>query len=155
MRYGRLAVLDRDLHLPGFGRFLLGQRHDQDSVLIVGPDLFGIDSVRKREAADEFAVAAFQPVPALNLLVFFELAVTAQRQRVVFHADVDVFDFYVGDIGLEKDGILGLENVHRGCPWPARTGFSHQPGYGVLEKAKSLEWIVGESGAHGIQIPFC
>src|SRR6185437_16544269 len=79
----RIAILDRDFHLPWFGSFFYRQRNRQDAVFIIGLYFIGFNCRRNGEAANKFAVAALNPVIALHVLFFFELALTANRQGLV------------------------------------------------------------------------
>ena len=123
--------------------FLLGKADRQDAVPVVGGDLIGFDGGRQGEAANKFAVAAFDPVITLDRFVLFELAEALQGQGVVFDADIDVFGFDIREVGLEGEVFLGLKDVDGGRPGAARAGLAHEASDGVLEEAEALEWICG------------
>ncbi len=114
------ASLNRHFHLAGFGGLFLRQRDGQDAILIIGLNFLGVHRRRNGKAADEFAVAAFDAVVALDVLVLFEFALAAQGQGLVFDADVDVFDFDVGQVGLQGQGVFGFEDIDGGRPGPVR-----------------------------------
>ena len=108
-------------------RFLfLGDAQRQHAVLVVGLDRFRIHGVRQREAAGEGAIRALHTKVVLLIHVFLELALAANGQDVVLHADVQILGIDFRQIGFHHQFMLGFVNVHGGSPG-TEAGFLARP----------------------------
>src|SRR6185312_4942855 len=150
------CLLNGDLDLTGFGGLLLGEGDGQDAVFVLRRYLIVLDRWGDGEGADEVAIAALDTVIAFGAFVLFKLARALEGEGVVFDADVDFFGFDVREVGTERQGIFGFEDVDGGGPRTAAAGFIHQPGDGIFEEAEVLEGVKGDCGsAHGfVLVPF-
>src|ERR1017187_6667479 len=126
--------LDFDLDLPRLGGFLLGQRHGEHAILEVRRDVLRIEGIGHREAAYETAVAALDAVIAFFGVFLAELALARNGQRLVLHANVNVLQIDVRQIGFQHQFVLGLVDVHGRRPRTVGARLIHHAGEGVLEE---------------------
>ena len=88
------------LDLLRFGLGALLELDAQYTCIIARLHGLGVHGVRHFERAEEAAVTALDAVEVLFLLFLFELALTADGQRAVFDADVEVVFFMPGTSSL-------------------------------------------------------
>jgi hypothetical protein len=74
-------------------------------------------------------------VITLDAVVFLELALTAQSERLILDANVDIFSLDVRQVRFELQCFFRLEYVDRRRPWAVRPRFAHQPSDGILKEA--------------------
>src|SRR6266852_5008442 len=128
---------DIDLNLLRLGFLALWNAQGQHSIVIVGLDRFRIHGVGQREAAAE------RPIGTLHaqVLVFghlgLELALAANGQDVVLHANVEILGIDLGEIGLHDQLVLGLVNIDRRRP-SGEAGILASALESVIEQATDL-----------------
>src|SRR5690349_12507407 len=88
-----LRATDVDLDLLRLGFRLLGQIDLQDSLVVARRDVLGVHGLGQSEGAGEAAILTLHAAIVLFFLFLLDLALAGDGQRVVFHADVDVFLF--------------------------------------------------------------
>src|SRR5208282_5721715 len=110
------TIRDADLHLLGLRLGALRQFHRQHTVLVFGLDGFTVHAVRQTEAAAERAVGAFDAKVIILLHLFLELPLAANREHIVFDANVEVLLVDIWQIGLQHQFVLGLVNIDRRRP---------------------------------------
>src|SRR5690242_16250440 len=86
-QFSHLAYLD--LFWFCFLRF--GQCHLENSILVSGSDLTGIDAGRQRDAPAEGTDVALSPLSRFTVVIVLAFALAADRQRPVMQRNVDVF----------------------------------------------------------------
>src|SRR5437762_12318673 len=104
-------AFDFDFHLSRLGSLLLGQGDGENAVLEFRSYLFRVDGGRHGETASERAVAALNPMIALYRVILLEFALALEGEGLVFHADFDVLELDVGEIGFENQLVLGFIDV--------------------------------------------
>jgi len=82
------------------------------------------------------AVVALDAVIALGGVALFERALAGDGERLVFHADVDVLQFDIRQIGFQNQFVFGLVNIDRRRPGAVGLGFGKHAGEGVFEQAQ-------------------
>ena len=97
-----------------------------------------------RERAAEAPVGALDAVVVALLLLGLEATLAAQRQHAVLDVDVDVVRLHPGQLGAQDDGVLFLEDVHRGAE--AEAVLTPHAVHVVLEPAQLREGV--PSGQH-------
>src|SRR5216684_298371 len=113
---GRRRSPDVDLDLLRLGFLFLRDAQRQHAVLIVGLDRFRIHGVRQREAAGEGTIGALHAQVVLFVHFLLEFALAANRQNVVFHADVQILGIDFRQIGLDHQLMLSFVDVYRRRP---------------------------------------
>ena len=88
----------------------------------------------------------WNPLPAS---CFWNLRLTGEGQGLVFHADVDVVLFNLGEVGFEDEFVLGLVDIDGRGPGPVGLGFIEHAGEGVFEDAEIGQGIEMAKG-HGV-----
>src|SRR3954447_10117530 len=100
----RLALLGlRDLHL-------------EHTLVEGGLDGVGVHALRERQRAAEATERALHAIPPALTRLVLRLALAADRKRVVADLDVHVALAQTGQIRLEQEVIVGLDEVHRRHP---------------------------------------
>src|SRR6266481_9563135 len=84
----------------------------QDPIAILGPNALGADCVRKREAPRERTIGAFNSEAIVLVDVLLELSLSANCQRIVFDAYVNVLLFEIRQVGLYHQFVFGFVYVH-------------------------------------------
>src|SRR5580698_4880466 len=157
LRFDRLAAADRNLNLLRLGFGALLEFDLQNTGVVAGLHVLRIDRVGNCEGAIEAAVTAIDAVEVLFLLLFFELALAADSQRVVFDAYVEVFLLHARHFELEDDFVFILINVHRGSEGGSRqcVSFALTTGevledrvHTVLQSEYVAKWVP-TSDSHG------
>src|SRR5208282_4653177 len=153
---GLLPVAYRDLDLLRLCLLQFGQLHRQHAVLVLGLHRIQLHRVRQGEGAAEGAVVALHAESILFLEILLVLALAAQSERVVLDADVDVFLQHVRQLRLQNQLMLGLEDVHSGCPGcqrggdaqAAEDGLFKEAGKLVLKLDQCVHWVPTGDGVH-------
>src|SRR5262249_37884362 len=135
-------VLHFYLDLPRLGSVLLRQGYGQNAVLKAGVDFFSVEGVRDSEAAGKVAVTALHPVITLRIVAAIELALPGDRQGLVLHSYIQVFEFHFRDIGLQYEFVIGLVYIDCGRPGTIGLGLGEETAERVLEVTKTGERIV-------------
>src|SRR5579863_103426 len=113
MIFGLLAVSrDVDLDLLGLGLFALGHAHGQCPVAILGANAFGLYGIRQREAPHERTIGAFYSKIVVFVDFLLEFPLSADRQRIVLDANINVLLLKIGQIGLYDQLALGFVYIH-------------------------------------------
>src|SRR5207302_5154423 len=133
--YGRSADIDFDLLRLGF--LTLGNAQRQNTVLILGLDRVSIHGIRKREAASERAIRALDAQVVLFVHLLLELALTANGEDVVLHANVQILGIDIGEIRLHYEFVLAFVDVDGRRP-RAEVGILARTIKGLLEQAIDL-----------------
>src|SRR5579862_6039739 len=110
-RLCRQRFAHADFNLLWLGFWLLLQLQLEHSCIVAGADVLGVHSGRQSEGAIEAAIAAFDAMEVLFLLLFLELALALDGERVVFHAYIKIFFFDARNFELENDLFGVLINI--------------------------------------------
>src|SRR5918993_5412486 len=94
----RTPLSNLNVNLTWLGFFAHRQLHRQHAVLVLGADAAAVDRRRQRERPHEAAIGALDAVEVLLLDLVIQLALAANRERVVLDGDVDVFTLHVGQL---------------------------------------------------------
>src|SRR5690606_2773896 len=100
-------------------RLRLRQMDLEDAVAAFRRDLVDVDILRQREASRELAVERFAPMLPLVVGRLLDAPLAAQRQHAVLDADIDVFLLDLGQIGLDRVLVVGLDDIRRRTPLQA------------------------------------
>src|SRR5215210_1113623 len=106
-RRALLADLDRDA--ARLARLGLGDADLEHALVERGGDRLWVDAIRQRERAAEAAVRPLDAVEALPALLVLGLALARDGQDVALDVDRDVALAEAGQIGLEREVVLGLD----------------------------------------------
>src|SRR5918999_1697098 len=101
-----------DLHPARLALLGLRDRHLEDAAVEVSRDPVGVHPVRQGQRAAEAAERALDPVPAALARLVLGLALAGDGERAVLHLDRDVALVEAGQVGLQDEGVLGLDQVH-------------------------------------------
>src|SRR5829696_2218596 len=115
----RLAVSarrGRDFDPAGLALLRLRDPHLEDAVREGRLDPVGVDAVGQGQRTVEAAERALDAVPAALVLLVLRLALARDRERAVLHLDVHVSVGEAGEVGLQDEVVLGLDEVHRRDP---------------------------------------
>src|SRR5439155_23974226 len=113
VRCGLLAVRrDADLYLLRLRLLTLRHMQAQDPIAILGSNALGADCVRQGEAPRERTIGAFNSEVIVLVDVLLELAFSADGQRIVFDAYVNVLLFEIRQVGLYHQFVLGFLYIH-------------------------------------------
>src|SRR4051794_21297729 len=85
-----------------------------------------VHSVRERQRAAEATERALYPVPALLALLVLRLPLARDGERSVLNLDVDVTLAETGQVRLQDEVVLGLDEVDRRHPPPGLVGLSEE-----------------------------
>src|SRR5580704_1341070 len=88
----------------------------QDPIAIVGPNVFGADSIRQGKAPNERTICAFNSEVIVFVDVILELSFSTDGQCVVFNADVNVLVLKIRQVGLYDQFIFGFVDVYGWSP---------------------------------------
>src|SRR5712664_3244338 len=105
-----------DLDLLGLGFLTLRDSQRQHAVLVIRLDRLGVHGVRQREAAGERTIGTLDTQVVVLVHVFRELALPADRQDVVLHADVQILGINVREIGLHHQFMLRIAYFDSSAP---------------------------------------
>src|SRR5690606_16100452 len=112
----RARSMNLDLDRARLLRLRLRQMDLEHAVAAFRRDLVDIDIVRQREASRELAVERFAPMLPLVVGRLLDAPLAAQRQHAVLDADIDVFLLDLGQIGLDRVLVVGLDDIRRRTP---------------------------------------
>src|SRR6202040_1989481 len=102
--------------------------------LVVGLDAVRIDGVGQREAAAERAVRTLYTQGVVLVQLLLELALPANGEDVVLHANVEILWIDIGEIRLDHQFVRGLVDVN-----------SRRPGGQVGRLPGALESVVEQA----------
>src|SRR6266404_4901812 len=88
--------------------FPLRNRQRQHPVLILGLDRLAVHGVCQREGPAERAIRTLHPQIVVLIHLLLKLPLTANRQDVVLHTNVQLLRFDVRKIGLDHQFVLSL-----------------------------------------------
>jgi hypothetical protein len=106
--------LNRDF--PGLPGFHLRHCNSQDSILVLGLDLIGLDLGRKRDYPLEETVVSLYAVEVLLGVRDFVLPLAADYQEITLDANLDVVLIKPGQLDARPDLAVEFLEVHPGTP---------------------------------------
>src|ERR1700687_5136276 len=113
---GHRRGCDVDLDLLGLGSLTLRDRQRQHAVLVIRLDRFSVDGVRQRETPREGTIGTLDTQALVFVHLLLELALPANRQNVVLHANIQILGINVREIGFHHQLVLGLVDIYRRSP---------------------------------------
>jgi len=139
------------------GLFRLRQRHAEDAVVVVGPDVGAVDSRWEREGAHEAALPSFASIASDRAALNSALACDHELSIDGFGGEV--VELAAGDVELDHDLLVVLPDVDRRQEPAIPPGSSPEPehpleaiGHGV--KLGKQRVTSGHAGVHGQGPPF-
>src|SRR5256884_1120661 len=114
---------DVDLDLLGFGFRVLGQVYCQHAVFELGANLPWAGIIRKREAAPETTVGAFDAVILSAFLLLLESAFAHDRQRAFLRRDLHILFPHFRQLRLDQILFVIFADVRQRRPFGYRHGF--------------------------------
>ena len=106
---GRSSDAHSDLLRLGF--LALRNVQGQHAILVVGLDGFRVHGVGQGEAAAEGPVGTLHAQILVSGRPALELALAANGQDVVFHANVEILGIDIGEISLDDEFVLAFVNI--------------------------------------------